>query len=182
MSSSLILLLGFAANAFGANVAWKSDYAEASKLAKSQNKPVLVYFKNDKAAAGAKQAIEVDQKLLDPFVLVMADRSTQAGEKLFKMFEMSGDHGLVVVERGQDWQFCRYERQLDSDELTEVLRQTSQAVGKPATDKLPNVPEIKGERTSFYPPADGSPAQGVAPTSGNWMLPAVGGCPNCRRF
>lgn len=182
VSSSLVLLLGFATSAFGADVQWKSDYREATKLAKSLNKPVLVYFKNAKAGPQT-DAVEVDPRLLDPFVLVMADRSTDAGAKLFKMFEMAGDHGVVVVERDQNWQFCRYERKLQSNELAEVLKQTSQAQGKPATDKLASVPETASERTSYYPPAEGGNAPvDAAQHNMNWMLPAAGSCPNCRRY
>lgn len=187
MIASLLLLVGLAPVSFGADVNWKSDYAEATKLAKNQNKPVLVYFKNSKGAATNgteihKQDIAVDQRLLDPFVLVMADRSTPAGEKLFKIFEMTSDHGVVVVERELNWQFCRYERQLESNELAEVLRETSTATGKPVNATLASVPATKsvGERTSFYPPSE-SGTESVMP-SVNWTMPQAGSCPNCRRF
>lgn len=111
---------------------WKTDYAAALKEAKSQDKPLLVYFTNGNADADAKFAGL--SKETDRFVMLKADKSTPEGEKLFSLFKMNGDRGVVVIERDQAWQFCRFERDLSTSELQHVLAQTAEAKGKPQVE------------------------------------------------
>lgn len=111
---------------------WKTDYAAALKDAKAQDKPLLVYFTNGKADADAKFAGL--SKETDRFVMLKADKSAPEGEKLFSLFKMNGDHGVVVIERDQAWQFCRFERDLSTNELQHVLAQTAEAKGKPQVE------------------------------------------------
>lgn len=110
---------------------WKSDYATALKEAKAQDKPLLVSFTNGDANADAKFA---DQSKLDSFVLLKADKSTPEGAQLFTLFQMPGDHGVVVIERDGAWQFCRFERDLSASEIGHVLAQTATAKGKPQVE------------------------------------------------
>lgn len=110
---------------------WYTDYAQALKEGTRQDKPVLVWFTTDGAAA-QKQFQEMGSAA-DQFILLSADKSTPAGQKLYNLFRMPADQGCVVVERGQDWQYCRFERTLRPEELRIVLNRTAGAKGIPQT-------------------------------------------------
>lgn len=132
MKTALTALLVVLAPATVMAGEWKSDYAVALKDAKAQDKPLLVYFTNGDAGTDAK--FEGLSKLTDRFVLLKANKQDPEGAKLYTLFKMTGDNGVVVIERDQAWQFCRFERDLSTRELENVLAQTVEAKGKPQVE------------------------------------------------
>ena len=125
--SALLAVLLPAATAV--DVSWHRDYATALEAAKAQDKPVLVVFGNGEVQT--RETIAKTGELATRFVFVEGDKRTAEGQELFRLFEIDGDHGFVVVERSLQWQFCRFQRQLSREEIEVLLTKTSQAKGKP---------------------------------------------------
>jgi hypothetical protein len=115
---------------------WHSDYREALNRAKAEDKPLLVCFRAGDPLRASEERFEKFGALADHFILIHADKSTPEGKELFRLFEITGENACVVVERTQQWQFCRYERKLDDSELRTLLSKASRASGKPDTDLL----------------------------------------------
>lgn len=143
---------------------WQTDYGKALKLGKDRDVPVFVYFGEEVPADVAKN-LEAWAK---DFILVKAVKNTPAGDKLFRLFEMS-NAGCAVVERTQKWQFARYERQLSAEELETVFRATKGASGEPTVDVLQTV---NYEENVDLP-------QVTRPIYSTW--PTSTYCPSCRR-
>lgn len=142
---------------------WYSDYAEALQAAKQQDKPLFIDFTSAKTTNVSADRFARIGDLTDNFVLLRANKNTPAGAKLFKMFEIDGDNGAVVVEREQKWQYSRYQRDLNQDELTTLLTKTSTAKGKPnGGDVLQPVSESQSVSSPVF-------------------YGGSGYCPNCRR-
>lgn len=169
---SLIMTLTGAAQA----APWLSDYKTALKQAKSEDKPIFVYF-SDEPAQALKEKFNGQDSLLDQFVLLKADKATAQGQKLYKAFEIDGPRASVVIERDLDWQFCRYLRDLSKDEIRRVLKATTSAKGLPQVDVL----AVSAREETITPTSSGSPAQ-PATSSETFVYPSSGSyCPNCRR-
>lgn len=147
---------------------WQSDYAAALKIAKEQDKPLFVYF-DDEPASRVDAKFAGLNDLTNKYVLVYANKATDAGKTLYRIFEVDGDHASIVVERGQQWQYGRYVRDLDDRELRVLLANAKDAKGAPATDIL-----SPASSTSVEP----SSSTGSQPVV---ELPTSSYCPNCRR-
>lgn len=139
---------------------WHTDYSKAWKAAKSQDKPILVYFADDEAPVVTDGKFLKYKPRADKFVLVRADRKSNEGKELYDMFEMSGRRGAVVIERNQEWQFARFERDLSENEVGTLLEKTTDAKGVPQS----TVVLTNAETTTLE----------SAPSSGSY-------CPNCVR-
>lgn len=148
---------------------WQTDYAKALDIAKQQDKPLFLYFTSEQGAL-ANARFEPEQPALEPFVLVYANKSSIEGKKLFDLFSVAADQAYVVIERGQEWQYCRYERDLTPQELHQVLAETQHAVGKPDHDVLGTW------TTSYYPPA----TNGQQNYGGSWTFGGSMGGAACR--
>lgn len=135
MNLLMAAVLGSIPAALPAGGPWLTDYGKALALAKSQDKPVLVVLR-ETANHAVPVRFEKKDRLTDSFVLVFADKSTTEGRELFELFEVHGDQCCVVIEREQEWQYCRYDRQLSANEFEMLLTKAAQAKGKPEIDPL----------------------------------------------
>lgn len=142
---------------------WHTSYSEALGLSKESDKPVFVYFTDSAKDADWRASFDGLNSLTDGFVLVVADKNTDKGAKLYKIFEIDSPAGAVVVERDRKWQYFRTQRQLNKEELKQVLTETRQAKGKPAPSVLANVQATETEQPTEY----------IRPSTY---------CPNCRRY
>lgn len=140
-----------------------TNYDDAYHRAGQEGKPIFILFTNQKQPTELKQL--QSQGLLNGYVVVVADRNTESGRKVFTQFNMNGSEGVSVIERNRQWQFARYERKLNSDELTRVANACLTAVGYPTVDVLQG-------NFAAYPPAQsqggqsalpGQPVQPIAP-------------------
>src|SRR5215207_9066388 len=92
-----------------------TSYDDAYNRAGQEGKPILVLFTTQ---AQPSEIQDLRSKgLLSDFLVVVADRSTDAGRKIFSMFNMQASEGVSVVEKTRQWQFARYDRKLNGDEL-----------------------------------------------------------------
>jgi hypothetical protein len=145
---------------------WTTNYAEAFDAAKKSQKPIFVFFTDSTKEPSWKSRFAGMNEATDSFVLVTADKSTEEGAELFKTFEMTGNHGVAVVERTQQWQYFRSQKDLSRDELTSVFKQCKDCTGKPAASILSQVNSVVEEATTMK--FSGSRASSY--------------CPNCQRF
>lgn len=110
---------------------WETDYKAALEVAKKENKPIFVHFANLESSIACKSKFDQVGNVADQFVLLRADRATDEGSELFRLFEIDGQDGCVVVDKTQQWQFCRFEQKLSADEISTVMTKTADANGKP---------------------------------------------------
>lgn len=146
---------------------WLTSYTEALGKSKESDKPVFVYFTDSSKDADWRARFDGMDSLTDGFELVVADKNTEKGAKLFQTFEMNSNAGAVVVERDRKWQYFRTQRQLNKEELTQVLGETKLAKGKPAPSVLSNVNASEAEAVTQPPTTE-------------YIRPSTY-CPNCRR-
>ena len=142
-----------------------TNYDDAYTRAGQEGKPILVLFTTQSQPSEIQDLRS--KGLLNDFLVVVADRSTDAGRRIFSMFNMQSPEGVSVVEKTRQWQFARYDRKLNSDELARVAANSRNAAGFPAFDPLAG-------GVSAYPP----PAQGQVAQPGQ---PAVARPASCRR-
>jgi len=135
-----------------------TSYDEAYNRAGQEGKPIIVLF-SSQSQPGELQSLR-SKGLLNDFLVVVADRSTDAGRKIFSTFNMQAPEGVSVVEKTRQWQFARYDRKLNGDELVRLAENARNAAGYPTFDPL------AGNVSAYPPPAQGQPGQ-----------PAVGGMP-----
>jgi hypothetical protein len=144
-----------------------TSYDDAYNRAGQEGKPILVLFTSQ---SQPNEIQDLRSKgLLNDFLVVVADRSTDAGRKIFSMFNMQAPEGVSVVEKTRQWQFARYDRKLNSDELARVANNSRNAAGFPTFDPL------AGGVSAYPPPAQGQVAQPGQPAV--YGQPAVGGVP-----
>jgi hypothetical protein len=129
-----------------------TSYDAAYHRAGQEGKPIFILFGNQSAPAELSQLLSQD--LLNGFLVVVADRNTEAGRKIFAQFNWQAADGVSVVERNRQWQFARYERKLNGDELARVAKACRDAVGYPTYDVL-------AASTAAYPPWDQSSQPGM---------------------
>lgn len=135
--------------ALPADGSWLTDYGKALARAKSQDKPVLVVL-CETADHAVPVRFEKKDRLTDAFVLVFADKNTPAGQHLFDLFEVQGGQCYVVIEREQEWQYCRYDRRLSSSEFETLLKKAAKAKGKPDVDPLEPVAARTGNDDGVF--------------------------------
>jgi hypothetical protein len=126
-----------------------TSYEDAYNRAGQEGKPILVLF-TSQSQPSELQAMK-SLGLLDNHLVVVADKNTDAGRRVFANFNWQAPEGVSVVDRTRQWQFARYERKLSGEELTRVVNATRDAAGYPTVDVL-------ATNVSAYPP----PAQGQA--------------------
>lgn len=144
-----------------------TSYDDAFNRAGQEGKPILVLFTNQ-SQPSELNALR-SNGLLSDFLVVVADRSTDAGRKVFSMFNMQAPEGVSVVEKTRQWQFARYDRKLNGDELARVAANSRNAAGYPTFDPL------AGGVSAYPPPAQGQVAQPGQPAVPG--QPAIGGVP-----
>lgn len=141
---------------------WLSSYSKAYETAKQANKPMFIYFTDSSQNPDWKNAFEGMDSLTDAYVLVVADKAGSEGPELYKTFENNGEHGSVVIDRTQKWQYFRTTKKLDTADLKTVLDECKEASGKPTSNVLQAVSQTSTESIQTFR--------------------ATGDCPNCRRF
>lgn len=151
---------------------WQTDYAQALKEAKAQNKPVFAYFTDVPKDLSEDARFKDVKDLTDRFVLLAANKATPEGEKLFKLFKIGSNNAVVVVDRSQEWQFCRYLRDLNAGEIKKVLTATADANGMPTTEVLTTQAVSAEEKQVDAKPEASKPAT----ESSNYFY-----CPSCQR-
>lgn len=152
---------------------WHTDYAKAWELATTQDKPILVCFTDNQTAVTAN--VDALPALADQFVCVLANRNAPVGKRLYSLFEMQADRGVVVIEKDHQFQYARVERDLNKSEMETLLTKTANVRGKPTSDVL---------AVSAQEVVPASTASNVTMPSETYFLPqsATGSyCPNCRR-
>ena len=157
-----------------------TSYDDAYNRAGQEGKPILVLF-STQAQPSELQTLKT-KGLLNDFLVVVADRNTEAGKRVFAAFNWQAPEGVSVIERTRQWQFARCERKLNGDDLAKLASACRNATGYPTFDPLaPNV-------SAYPPPAQGNPAQPQAgvvqpgvPYNQFPMMIGGGGCPggNC---
>ncbi|MFO0945228.1 MAG: hypothetical protein U1D30_04660 [Planctomycetota bacterium] len=150
----------------------QTDYAEALKEAKAQNKPVFAYFTDAPKDLAQDPRFKDVKDLTDRFVLLAANKATPEGEKLFKLFKIASNSAVVVVDKSQEWQFCRYLRDLDAGEVKKVLTATADANGVPTAEVLATQTVSAEEKQSDAKPAESKPVE----ESSSYFY-----CPSCQR-
>lgn len=131
MKAVLPLLLTLLAPLTASAAQWHTDYKAALQIAKEEDKPIFVYFSNLESTLARKAKFDQVENLAAQFVLLRADRATNEGSELYRLFEIKSDDGCVIVDRTQQWQYCRFEQKLSSDEIATVMAKTTGAAGKP---------------------------------------------------
>jgi len=111
-----------------------TSYDDAYIRAGQEGKPIFILFTNQAHPTELRQL--KSQGLLNSYLVVVADSNTESGRKIFTQFNMKAGEGVSVIERNRQWQFARYERKLNSDELTRVANACLTAVGYPTVDVL----------------------------------------------
>ena len=187
-----------------ATPAWHDSYDAAYRTAAAQDRPILLCFS---PAAQPEHCPELRGVTAErKFVRVFVSKQSALGQRVYNLFQVSGDHACVVVERGRQYQYCRYERQLSAEEWRTVVATTAQANGKPEIDPLEpavvNVPPETGTASAYVPaaaivaesanPRPAAPlieavpaATPLPPTYPHWQMPRYAApavdCPACRR-
>jgi hypothetical protein len=139
-----------------------TNYDDAYNRAGQEGKPIFVLFTTQTQPAELQQIRS--QGLLNDYLVVVADRNTEDGRKIFAQFNWQAGDGLSVIERNRQWQCARYERKLSSDELARVANACRNAVGNAVVDVLAS------NVAAYPPPAQvqfGQPPQVVQPVMPN---------------
>jgi hypothetical protein len=161
-----------------------TSYEDAYNRAGQEGKPILVLF-TTQSQPSELQALR-SNGLMNDYIVVVADRNTDAGRKIASTFNFTAPEGVSVIERTRQWQFARYEHKLNGEQLTKVATACRTAAGYPTFDPL------AANVSAYPPPAQGQAGQpagaqpaGVQPTI-QYFQPTFpmmwgGGCPggNC---
>ncbi len=102
-----------------------TDYAAAYREAQRVKKPLLVILN----PAEESSAVKVDEvrktqqrrELLQKFVVVVIDTSTDHGETVNKLFNEKSLPHVSVIDRDQQWQLFRTSKKLQGDDWNRVL-------------------------------------------------------------
>jgi hypothetical protein len=153
---------------------WKSDYATASREAKSARKPLAVFV--GRGADGWAQVSDSDRLgsdvrslLGESYVCLYLDRNSAAGQKLASAMELSEDGpGLVISDSAGQLQAFRHSGKLPPQDLARFLRTYSDP-----NRVVTRTDSAAREDVRFYPPGTSG---GTAPGAASW-----GNCPSCGR-
>ena len=133
-----------------------TSYDDAYHRAGQEGKPILVLFTSQAQPMELQQL--QSQGLLNGYLVVMADRNTESGRKIFTQFKMTALEGVSVIERNRKWQIARYERKLNSDEIVRVANACLTAVGDRTVDVL------QANFASYPPPMQSQGDQPALPS------------------
>jgi len=133
-----------------------TSYDDAYHRAGQEGKPIFILFTTQAQPTELQQL--QSQGLLNRYLVVVADRNTDSGRKIFAQFNMNAPEGVSVIERNRQWQFARYERKLNSEELTRVANACLTAVGYPTVDVL------QGNFAAYPPPVQSQSGQPALPS------------------
>src|SRR5262245_39225989 len=82
-----------------------NSYEDAYNRAGQEGKPIFVLFTSQAKPAELQQL--QTKGLLNDYLVVVADKNTEAGRKIFATFNFQAADGVSVVERNRQWQFAR---------------------------------------------------------------------------
>lgn len=152
-----------------------TSYDDAYNRAGQEGKPILVLFTTQSQPAELQSLRS--QGLMNDYLVVVADRNTDAGRKIAATFNFNAPEGVSLIERTRQWQFARYEHKLSSEELTKLATACRTASGYPTFNPLAS------NVSAYPPPAQGQGAQPGAAVQGQPMqvypqFQMLGGCAN----
>jgi hypothetical protein len=133
-----------------------TSYDDAYYRAGQEGKPIFILFTSQAQPTELRQL--QSQGLLDGYLVVMADRNTESGRKIFTQFNMTALEGVSVIERNRKWQVARYERKLNSDEIVRVANACLTAVGDRTIDVL------QANFSTYPPPVQSQVVQPAMPS------------------
>ncbi len=102
-----------------------TNYSAAYREAQRAKKPLLVILN----PAEETSAVKVDEvrktqqrrELLEKFVVVVIDTSTEHGESVNKLFNQKSLPHVSVIDRDQQWQVFRTSKKLQGEDWNRVL-------------------------------------------------------------
>jgi hypothetical protein len=149
-------------------VGWQSDYTLAREMAKTANKPLAVFIGTGGDGAAlvcrdGKLSPEIQKTLLDSFICLYADVSTEAGKKLAADFGNGRGLGLVLSNRSGDLQSFSHEGDLSAADLSRWL-----AYGADPNLVVRTTMNNSVGRVSMYPPGTSILAPGTRYVSSNY--------------
>ena len=164
VNTLLLLAGGFAAGGMDATTESQGtrfdSYTQAWHAAADVNKPILVIINPAGDEVSTHESISVDAlnddpeigRILDDYVVAEIDTGTEHGKVVHELFGSQALPRVVVIDNDQEWQIYRTSRQLEHDEMVDVLERyrTGEQVSTRSTVTQPS-------RSAGY-------------------------CPNCRRF
>lgn len=105
-----------------------TSYTLAYREAQRSKKPLLVVLNPGEASSEMPvhleevRKTEQRRKLLERFVVVEIDTSTNHGEVVHKLFENKPLPHVAVIEREQQWQVFRTSRKLQGEDWNKILQ------------------------------------------------------------
>lgn len=105
------------------------NYTKAWHAAADVHKPMLVILNPPAEEVSTHPTISVDElnedpeigQILEDYVVAEIDTSTEHGKLVRELFGSDALPRVVVIDNDQEWQIYRTSRQLDHDEMVEVL-------------------------------------------------------------
>lgn len=105
-----------------------TSYTLAYREAQRSKKPLLVVLNPGEASSEVPvhledvRKTEQRRKLLERFVVVAVDTSTNHGQAVHKLFENKPLPHVAVIEREQQWQVFRTSRKLQGEDWNRILQ------------------------------------------------------------
>lgn len=105
-----------------------TSYTLAYREAQRSKKPLLVVLNPGEASSEVPvhledvRKTEQRRKLLERFVVVEVDTSTNHGATVHKLFENKPLPHVAVIEREQQWQVFRTSRKLQGEDWNKILQ------------------------------------------------------------
>lgn len=103
------------------------NYTEAYRIAQQTKKPLLVILNPGDVTSTERVLVEDvrktqhRRKLLEKFVVVVIDTSTEHGATIHKLFDHKPLPHVAVIDRDQKWQVFRTSRKLQGEDWTRIL-------------------------------------------------------------
>ena len=168
---------------------WLTDYGTALTSAAEADKPVAVFLVPGQA--DAEEAVaggDIKDALLREYVCVRVDTTTATGRTLAKSFEMTGDTGLVISNRGATVQAFSHDGTLPADEVATRLARYSEpefVVVRTETTPVSTSTVVAPSRPVTVTPVSHTPTYQPTYVPATYAPSPVwrqgGYCPNCRR-
>lgn len=124
-TTAAVLMLAFGAMAADAQE-WTSDYGAALKVARAENRPLLIVIEDaGQPAVRAEQVKQVaagaGDALLAPYVLCRVDVGTEYGRKVAASFRATRTPHVVITDRGARRQIFQRSGRMASSEWRATL-------------------------------------------------------------
>src|SRR5262249_35694634 len=136
---------------------WLADYGLARALGRATQKPLAVFVGTgqegwEKLSQDGKLGKEVNQLLAANYVCVYLDTTQATARRLAASFEVSHSVGVIISDRGGDWQAFHHDGNLAGEALARSLRRYADPEHVVQYTESNPV-----QRTSFYPSGSSAP-------------------------